>query len=143
MWFIYAALAVLCFAGMQLLFKQLTVLQVPAAVLLLIVFALSTVLLFAHVRIAKNPIALGARELAFLAGAALFSYAGNLFMVRAIAQAPNPGYAMAIIGLQALPVLILSVFLFGSELTMVKGFGVLLSIAGVVLLMIDRGAASP
>jgi drug/metabolite transporter (DMT)-like permease len=136
MWLIYSAIAALSFAAMQTLFKQLTRMGLPAAVILVFVFGFSMLLFATHLGVQRQPVEVSGRALAVLAAAAAFSYVGNLYMVRALDQAPNAGYAMAIIGLQALPVLAASVVFFGAELTLVKGVGVLLSVAGVGLLML-------
>ena len=70
----------------------------------------------------------------FVAG--LLGYVGNLFAVRAVALAPNAGYAVAIFGLQALVVTLVSVILLGASLSWLKVLGVLLCCAGVALLVI-------
>ena len=137
MWFVYAAAAMCCFAGMQLLMKQLTRMGLVAPVILLFLFAVSTALYAAHVAVVRPPMGLSARAVLLLTGAGILSYVGNLYMVRALTHAPNPGYAMAVIGLQALPVALAAVLLFGSEFSWIKAAGVVLSIAGVALLLVD------
>ena len=136
MWSLYAAFAMLCFVGMQLLFKQLSRLGLTSPVILVFVFGFGTLLYLAHLAAFRPALPLGGRVLALLAAAAVLSYLGNLYMVRALAAAPNPGYAIAIVGLQALLVTVASVALFGAELTWIKALGVVLSVAGVVLLVL-------
>ena len=68
----------------------------------------------------------------------MLSYLGNLFMVRAIADAPNPGYAMGVIGAQAVVVTIGAIVLFGSEFSLVKGIGIALTVIGAALLGFER-----
>ena len=137
MWIFYAMFAMLCFAGMQLLFKQLTQLGLSSPLILVFVFAFGSLLYLAHLSIVRAPLAVSGRALTLLAAASAFSYGGNLYMIRAIGQAPNPGYAMAVIGLQALVVTVASILLFGSEFSWLKGLGVVLSVVGVGLLTLD------
>lgn len=137
MWILYATSAMLCFAGMQLLFKQLTRMGLSSPLILVFIFAFGSIFYFAHLAVVRAPLAVSTRALGLLAVASVFSYGGNLYMVRALDQAPNPGYAMAVIGLQALVVTLASIVLFGSAFSWVKALGVALSILGVALLAID------
>lgn len=137
MWLLYALLAMLCFGGMQLLFKQLTRMGVDSPVLLLFVFGFGTLLYLGHVALARPPVAVGGRALGLLGAAAALSYVGNLYMVRSLGQAPNPGYAIAVVGLQGLVVTLGAVAFFGSELSWLRAAGVALSVLGVALLALD------
>lgn len=137
MWFFHALIAMLCFGGMQLLFKQLSRSGLGSPVILVFVFGIGTLFYLAHVAIARTPLMVGRNVLAILGAAALLSYTGNLYMVRALDRAPNPGYALAVVGLQALVVTLGAVLLFGSEFSWLKALGVVLSICGVALLMLE------
>lgn len=137
MWILYAVFAMLCFAGMQLLFKQLTRVGLSSPLILLYVFGIGAVICLAHLAATRTSLSVGARALGLLTAAAAFSYAGNFYMVRAIDQAPNPGYAMAVVGLQSLVVTVAAFILFGSELSWDKGLGVALSVLGIGLLTLD------
>jgi drug/metabolite transporter (DMT)-like permease len=137
MWALYATFAMFCFAGMQLLFKQLTRMGLASPVILVFVFGFGALLYLAHVGIAQAPLAVGGRAAGLLGAAAVCSYAGNLYMVRALGQAPNPGYAMAIVGLQALVVTVASIPLYGSDFSWTTALGVALSVVGVGLLTLD------
>jgi drug/metabolite transporter (DMT)-like permease len=53
-----------------------------------------------------------------------------------VALAPNAGYAVAIFGLQALVVTIVSVMLLGASLSWLKVLGVALCCLGVALLVV-------
>jgi drug/metabolite transporter (DMT)-like permease len=134
MWILYATFAMFCFAGMQLLFKQLTGMGLDPAVILAFVFGFGTLLYLAHSTATGASLTVSARALGFIALASILSYAGNLYMVRSIGAAPNPGYAMAIVGAQAVVVTLAAILLFGSALSWLKALGVLLSVAGVGLL---------
>lgn len=54
--------------------------------------------------------------------------------IKSVNLAPNAGYASAINALQILGVTLGSLALFNSELTLAKGFGLLLAIISIVLL---------
>ena len=138
MWFLSAVLALLAFAGMQLSFKRLASGGLSTPTLLLLVFALSTVFLAIHAAASRSSLAVDAKLYKFVLIAAVLSYLGNLFMVRAIADAPNPGYAMGVIGAQAVVVTIGAIVLFGSEFSLVKGFGIALTVIGAALLGFER-----
>ena len=137
MWIFYAMLAMLCFAGMQLLFKQLTRLGLTSPVILTFVFGAGALLFLTHIAVVRPPVPLSPRAVAMLGAASVFSYVGNLYMVRALGEAPNPGYAMAIVGVQAVVVTIASIALFGSEFSWLKALGVALSVIGVAVLTLD------
>ncbi len=71
----------------------------------------------------------------WIAGAALTSFLGNLCAVNAINLAPNPGYASAIEASKAALVVLLSVLLFASDFSFLKGLGVMCCTIGVVMLV--------
>ncbi len=135
MWQWYAVVAMVCFAAMQLSFKHLTRLGLGTPVMLLFVFAFGAVFYVVHVRVMRTPLLVSMSVLALLAATAALAYIGNFFSVRAVATAPNPGYAAAIVGLQAAAVTLISVAFFGSALSWAKGLGVALCCAGVALLL--------
>ena len=138
MWVISAVLALLAFAGLQLSFKRLAMGGMSAPSMLLLVFGITTVLLGMHVWAVRGSLAVQPRLYKFVLLAAVLGYLGNLFMVRALAEAPNPGYAMGVIGAQAVFVTLGAIVLFGSEFSLVKGLGIMLTVAGAALLGFDR-----
>mgnify|MGYP001576813245 CR=1 FL=1 len=69
-----------------------------------------------------------------LIAASILGVLGNVASTQAVKLAPNPGYSMAVTSTQALLIVIASVFLFGSEFTILKGLGTFLVVAGVILL---------
>jgi hypothetical protein len=135
MWQWYALVAMGCFAAMQLLFRHLGNKAIDPAGMLLVVFAVGTLLYLAHVRVMRAPVPLTAGGLALLGGCAVLSYVGNLFSVRAVTAAPNPGYAVALVSLQGAVVTILAAGLVGASFTWVKMIGVVLCCAGLALLV--------
>jgi drug/metabolite transporter (DMT)-like permease len=136
MWQWYAIVAMACFAAMQLLFKHLTRTGMTSPAILVVVFSLASVLYLLHVGTLRTPLGLNSTNLVLLSLAAVLSYVGNLCSVRAMAEAPNPGYATAIVGVHALVITLVAAGVFGVELSPIKGLGVLLCVLGIALLVI-------
>ena len=136
MWQWYALSAMLCFATMQLVFAQLTRRGVSPAAILLVVFGVAALLYAGHVRVTRTHVPMTTSALVMLITSAVLSFAGNLFSLRAMASAPNPGYASAISGVHALVVTVCSIFLFGLAVSWPKLCGVVLCVIGVALLVI-------
>ncbi|PYR91191.1 MAG: hypothetical protein DMF84_17970 [Acidobacteria bacterium] len=135
MWQWYALIAMACFAAMQLLFAYVTKKGLAPPVTLLLVFGLGTVLYLLHVRATRTPLHLSLPLASWLVVVAALSYVGNLFSVRAIASAPNPGYAVAVVSVQAAVVTLAGIFLLGASFSWVKTAGVVLCCAGIALLV--------
>lgn len=135
MWHWYALTAMACFASMQLLFTQLSRMGVGPPVILLFVFAFGAVFYLLHVQMTGTPLRVTNTAVLLILLTAALAYVGNLCNVRALAAAPNPGYAVAIVGLQAAVVTLTSVLLLGATLSWIKGLGVFLCCAGVALLV--------
>jgi drug/metabolite transporter (DMT)-like permease len=121
---------------MQLVFVQLTRRGVSPAAILLVVFAVAAMLYAGHVRVTRTQLPLTGSGMLMLVTAAVLSFAGNLFSLRAMAAAPNPGYASAISGVHALVVTVCSIFIFGVAVSWPKLCGVVLCVLGVALLVI-------
>lgn len=136
MWTWYAVVAMICFAAMQLSFRYLSQRGVDPAGMLLLVFAFGTVPYLVHVRATRTPLPTGAAAIALLAGTAFLSYVGNLFSVKAVADAPNPGYAIAIVSLQAAVVTLAAAVMFGIGVAWPQMLGIALCAAGVALIVI-------
>jgi drug/metabolite transporter (DMT)-like permease len=120
---------------MQLIFKILSRRGIDSAVSLLFVFAIGALLYLLHVRVSRTPVTITLPLVGLFAGTAVLSYVGNLFSLRAIASAPNPGYAIAIVSLQAALVTLAAVAWLGAAFSWIKALGVLLCCAGVALLV--------
>jgi drug/metabolite transporter (DMT)-like permease len=136
MWQMFALVAMVCFALMQLSFRYLSRRGVDSAAMLLLVFAFGALPYLVHVRVTRTPLPAGGATIALLAGTAFLSYVGNLFSVRAVAAAPNPGYAVAIVGLQAAVVTLAASALLGESMEWGKVLGVALCCAGIALLVV-------
>ena len=126
----------LCYACMQLLIKQLTAMNVSSPVILVFIFGFGCLFYIGHIAVVRASMPASALVFALLIAASLLSYIGNLFSIHALREAPNPGYASAIVGAQALVITLAAFFLFGSEITWLKTLGVLFCILGVILIAI-------
>jgi drug/metabolite transporter (DMT)-like permease len=135
MWQWWAVIGMICFAAMQLIFAALGRRGVNVTAMLLYVFGIAALLYLVHVRASRAVVPQTARDVALLAAAAVLSYVGNWLLLRAIAAAPNPGYAVAISGLQAAVVTLLSVSILGASFSWSKALGVALCAVGVALLV--------
>jgi hypothetical protein len=135
MWPWYAVLAMVCFAAMQLVLKYLTR-GMTSAGILVFVFGFAWICYAAHVAAFRTPLPASGSTLGLLIAAGGLSYIGNLCAVRAMALAPNPGYALAIAGLHSLLVTLLSAVILGASLAWTKLIGVILCAAGIALLVL-------
>jgi len=133
-WFIYAIFGMLAFSAMLIIFKQLSIMGLKPALILVFVFGFGMLLYLAHLIITKSPLNVNINVIILLGIAAFLSYIGNFFYVAAIDLAPNPGFAIAIVGFQAVLVTIASVFLFASEFSLVNVVGVVLALIGIILI---------
>ncbi len=135
MWQWWALMAMGCFAAMQLIFAALGRRGVDVAGMLLYVFAIAALFYLVHVRASRAVLPRALEDIALLAAAAALSYVGNWLLLRGVATAPTPGYAVAISGLQAAVVTVISVGLLGASFSWSKAAGVLLCAIGVMLLV--------
>jgi drug/metabolite transporter (DMT)-like permease len=135
MWQWWAVGAMACFAAMQLIFASLSRRGADVAAVLLYVFSIAALLYLTHVRATRAVLPRAPRDVALLAAAAALSYVGNWLLVRALAAAPNPGYAVAISGLQAAVVTAAGIGILGAEFSWTNVAGVVLCAAGVTLIV--------
>jgi hypothetical protein len=136
MWPWYALIAMGCFASMQLLFAYFTRNGLTPASILVFVFGFGWMLYVVHVMTWGTPLPVRTSVIGMLFTAGALGYVGNLAAVRAVGLAPNPGYAVAIFGLQALVVTFVSMLVVGASVSWTKIVGVILCAAGVALLVI-------
>ncbi len=135
MWQVSSFVAMGCFAAMQLIFAALSRRGMGPTTVLLGVFGIGALLYAIHLSTTGAPLPRAPRDLALIAAAAALSYVGNWLLVRALAAAPNPGYAVAISGLQAMVVTLASIGVLGAEFSWMKAAGVVLCAAGVTLIV--------
>jgi len=132
-WFTYALIGAVLFSGMVLLFKKITATVKPATLMLYVAIFL-TIFYLLHVTITKTPVKINGSTMLWIAAASLLSYIANLVYTKSIALAPNAGYSTTIVSSQLAFITVASVFLFGSEITLIKGFGIVLAIISMIIL---------
>lgn len=135
-WVFYALISVVFFSGMTLLFKKVTVLKVETPVLLMFIFGFGFLFYAIHVFANKTPVNVNALSITLLLVAAALSYGANFFSVKALGLAPNPGFSEAVGGLKLVVISLAAVALFGSQLTMPNIAGIVLMMAGSILLTV-------
>lgn len=133
-WLIYTLISVFFTAAMVLIFKKTTMQGVDAAVILFVLFSVAALLYGAHLLVNRTSFNVGGWPLILIVLAAICSYVANLLQVKSIALAPNPGYVFAIVSLNVVLVTVASYFLFSSEITLVRGIGIMLGIIAVALI---------
>jgi|SRR3989344_1580242 len=135
-WILSAILAALSFTFMILIYKKLLLLNINQNILNLFIFGL-VFLGFGIVLVStKTSIKITFFMLILLIIAAVFSLLGNYFQVKAVNDAPNPGYAITLQSTSLILITILSIFLFKSSFSWVKLVGILVVIFGSYLLSI-------
>jgi len=134
MWIVLAILASICYAGVSASLKHLETQGIPSAVSLCLLCLFPSILYFFHATYRGLSFKFESREWIVVLLAGVLSYIANLFNIKALAFAPNPGYAVAVGGTQAVVLCLAAYFIFGSELSSFKLLGVGFCILGVSLL---------
>lgn len=121
---------------MLLLLNGLNRLGVDQSITLLCLFAVILVVNAIYLVAVGTPLRLPTTILPWIliVGAAIASFLGNLCFLKAMHLSPNPGYPCAIEGSKMLLVTVVSLWLFASHLTLIKGVGVLCCALGVALI---------
>lgn len=73
--------------------------------------------------------------------AAIFSVAGNVFHQKSFEKSHNPGYVQAVIVSNAILVLFASVILFNAPIAWMKLLGIIISVMGLYLLVVNKSEA--
>lgn len=131
-WVLYAFLSMFGVAFIHLGFKFVGNRLNPSVLLLYTIMIQGTIY---AVFIYKNKFSLklSLPLLFILISMAVVASAANVFQVKSINLAPNPGYVSAIGSSAIILVTMASIFLFSSELTLLKTLGILLTVIGVIL----------
>lgn len=133
-WFIYSLLAAAFLAVNFLFVKKAGLMSIPVETLSFYAWLIATLGVAALMLVERKAFALTAPQLGVAlatGGAFLF---GTLALYKGAYLAPNPGFATAVGSVQVILVVIAAAYLFGSPMTFLKVCGVVLVIAGVVLL---------
>jgi uncharacterized membrane protein len=136
MWIEMSLAAMGLMAAMLLLLNGLNRYGLDQSMTLLCLFPLIFVFNVVYILVAGTPLRLPTTASAWLllVGAALASFLGNLYCLKAMKLAPNPGYPVAIQGANVVIVTLVSLWLFASHFSYVKSLGVLCCVIGVALI---------
>ena len=133
-WFWLAFLSLFMFAGMTLIQKYLLNLGMHPIIFGLYLEGFAFIGLFIAALATNQRLTIPSLWVVFLIFAAIFSIIAIISSTFSFKLSPNPGYTQAIISASAVVILIASVFLFKSELTIIKTVGIILTVIGVILL---------
>jgi len=133
-WYIYSIIAMLCFSLMALLIKNLGVKGINETIILTYLFVFAAIMYLSYSYVGKMSLHVNITSLVILIIIAALSFAGNIFSVKGLLGAPNPGFSTAIVSVQILVIMLFSVLVFGSELTAIKSTGAVLVFIGAVML---------
>jgi hypothetical protein len=136
MWIVLSLAAMGLMSIMLLLLNGLNRLGLDQSVTLLCVIPLFFVFNVAYILATGTPVRLPTTGLAWglIVGAAVASFLGNLYNLKAMNVAPNPGYPVAIQSANVVFVTVLSIWLFAAHFSLLKGIGVLCCAIGVGLI---------
>lgn len=143
-WYAYSFPTALSFVGLYLCVKWLTSRGFEPKQILLFMIGAASVGFLAVAAPSLPALSRSPGLPGFLAAGAfagLCAAVGHWADFEAIKRAPNPGFATAIRNASILPVTVGSVFLFDSSFHPVKAVGAVLILAGVVAMVVERGAS--
>lgn len=136
-WFTSALIGMFCYAGMVLTFKRL-VSSLDIHLVLLYVFALTTLMFLAYSLRAEAGLRIDPGLIAWLVLASGLAFFGTYFDLQALSLAPNVGYVTAVKGGQIIFVTIGAYLLFKDQsITATGAVGVVLIVAGIALLSLQ------
>ncbi len=133
LWIIYAFLAFLGYLFVNLGMKFVSV-ENPYLVSLILYFAAGIAML--AVLLPKFQFSIAPKSIAIAAVMGLFSVGATVFALKAMKTAPNPGYVAAIFSANFVVLSIISVFIFGSTLSLKGILGAIAVFVGLLLLSI-------
>ena len=138
-WIAYSALMFFSSVALYLIVRKSSLIKTPSSLTNLAMFAIPLVL-YVVLGIANGtPIITTWWQLIILTlVAVVFSYGGNKASLRAIEQAPNPGYSLVLSKSYVLFTTIVAITLLGADLTLQKGIAIILIVAFSALVMITK-----
>lgn len=142
MWLWHAFVAMLLTAGISLSFKWLTNRHEPISMIIFVFKLAATTCLGIELLSTGSALNLTLTQWQLIAICGVLGDIGDIGQLRATAEAPNPGYAQAVIFTSPLLVLGASVFIpgFAVSLTWLHVVGASLCVIGTVLLTLpERG----
>jgi multidrug transporter EmrE-like cation transporter len=144
-WFVYSILSSILFVGLYLGIRWLTDKGFAPRQILLFMVGFALLGFFGATVPSLGKVLSSEKFISFLAAgtfAGIFSSIGHWADFEAIKRAPNPGFSTAIRNSSILPVTLLSVVLFQSQFHFLKLGGVILILAGIIALVIQRKPSS-
>jgi uncharacterized membrane protein len=134
MWVMLSLGAMSVLAAMTLVFVKLGRDGVPSSIILFYLFVFASIINFGYLKVLKTPLQVSGNALLWILVTAILSFMGNMLVLQSFKTAPNPGYASAIEASKAAVIMLLSIWLFSSQITITKGLGVILCTIGVALI---------
>ena len=134
MWIVLSLGGAALLATMLLLFVPAYHAGVDPALVLFYVWAVGAPCIFVYIKLRRIPLRVPRTARTWLVGAIFTSFLGNLCYLTAMSRAPNPGYPGAIEGSKMLVVTLVSVWLFSSHFSWLKGLGALCCAIGLALI---------
>jgi uncharacterized membrane protein len=144
-WFAYSILSSILFVGLYLGIRWLTGKGFAPRQILLFMVGFALLGFFGATVPSLGKVLSSEKFFSFLAAgtfAGIFSSIGHWADFEAIKRAPNPGFSTSIRNSSILPVTLLSVVLFQSQFHFLKLGGVILILAGIIALVIQRKPSS-
>ena len=103
------------------------------------IFLIPTIVYFVYNLISKTSMIIEFKYFLMLLGAALlFSLLGNIFSMKAIQLASNPGYSLMIQKSYTIFTTIMSVFLFGSSISVKSVIAIIIVLCFVALIIVEK-----
>lgn len=134
MWLVLALIATLFTSILVIGIKYATTKGIDPTYILFISFTTSAFCALLHMYVRKISLRINWKIAAVLAVCGVFSYMGNLLLVKSVSIAPNPGYTQAILSTNVVLIAVFSYFLFKSELNLKGVVGMVFCIIGVCIL---------
>jgi len=126
-WVVSSALMWLSSVISYLLLRRSNILRIPVQINNLVMFLLPFIIYLVVAIVGKLELQVTYYELVVIVILSIFfSYLGNVFSLRGMNSAPNPGYSLIISKSYVVMTSIASIFLFRSELTMRKGIAIII-----------------
>lgn len=132
-WVIYAFMGFIGYFFVNFLFKFVS--SENPFMISLVLYGAAAVSMFL-ISATKMDFSITTRSLIIAILIGICSVIGTVFGLKSIKLAPNPGYSAAIYSANFVLLTIISIFAFGSSLTITKFMGVLATLLGLILLSI-------
>lgn len=133
-WIVHALLALGGFTGIYLCLKWLTIYNLSSTLINTYFFILTGIGFVFLNLFQKGSFVPPAKTWPIFLVLTCIAVFGNYFSVKAFETAPNPAYVTAIVSTSVVLLALISVIAFGSQLTLIKAFGILLAVSGVIIL---------